>query len=339
MLRIFAGGRFGMSRVTLRTIAEDTGLSKFAVSRALAGKGGVSEETRARVQAAAERLGYLRAAAPAKGRPLGLIFSDADLVNSELHMCIQGGAQREAERLGFDVRVHWTHAPDDLVNIARLCAGVLVCGPHDPAALAQVHASGVPMVRQGWLSPLESIDYIGGTDHESGCAVGEYLTRLGHRELAYVHGEAHYRGRRERLNGLREVVEATPGASLHDLVWEAPASFHQVHGALLATGARPTAYFCAHDGIAVTVISDLLGRGLQIPRDASVIGFGGFSVAEQVAPRLTTVRVHGAEIGAMSVRLLDSRLNAPGFPRSALRIYVPNSLVERQSSGPPPAGR
>ena len=54
-----------MRRVTLQTIAEETGLSKFAVSRALAGKSGVSEETRARVAEVAARLGYRR---PARAR-------------------------------------------------------------------------------------------------------------------------------------------------------------------------------------------------------------------------------------------------------------------------------
>jgi LacI family transcriptional regulator len=327
-----------MARVTLKTVADATGLSKFAVSRALAGKSGVSEATRARVAEAAGRLGYRRPA-PTERKPLGVVFNDIDVINSELHMQLQGGVQREAARLGFTVRVHWTHEADDLGAMARLCAGLMICGPHDPAGLAQARAAGVPIVRQGWIAPLEPVDQIGGTDHEAGAAVAQYLIGLGHRDIAYVHGAPRYRGRLERLYGLREVLEVSEGTVLHDLVWEEDASFAQVYDALCARGRPPTAYFCAHDGLAVTVISELLSRGVRIPEDASVIGFGDYSAAQQILPRLTTVRLHGAEIGAMGARLLDWRINAPDFPASPVRLLVPFTIVERQSSGPVGAAR
>ena len=156
-----------------------------------------------------------------------------------------------------------------------------------------LYAVGVPIVRQGWLEPLEPVDQISGTDHEAGSAVASYLLGHGHLEIAYVHGDPRYRGRMERLFGLREVLERTEGAILHDLIWEDDAGFEKVFDRLRASGGEPTAYFCAHDGLAVTVISELLARGLRIPEDASVIGFGDFSAALQILPRLTTVKTHG----------------------------------------------
>ena len=113
-----------------------------------------------------------------------------------------------------------------------------------------------------------------------------HLLGFGHREIAYVHGDPSYRGRMERLYGLREVLERVEGTVIHDLVWEDEAAVRAVSGSsrggfaaafdrLRAGGARPTAFFCAHDGLAVTVISELLARGLRIPEDASVVGFGG----------------------------------------------------------------
>jgi LacI family transcriptional regulator len=328
----------------LGTIAAETGLSKFAVSRALAGKSGVSEATRERVAAAAARLGS-RKPAPTVSKPLGVVFNDTDIINSELHMQVQGGVQREAQRLGFSVRVHWTHSGEDLEAMARTCAGLMLCGPHDRAATARAYAVGVPIVRQGWLEPLEPVDQIGGTDHEAGSAVANYLLAFGHREIAYVHGDPSYRGRMERLYGLREVLERVEGTVIHDLVWEDEAAVWAVSGSsrggfaaafdrLTAGGARPTAFFCAHDGLAVTVISELLARGLRIPEDASVVGFGDFSAALQILPRLTTAKVHGAEIGAMAVRLLDARINTPDFPAFPVRILVPARIIERQSVGP-----
>ena len=124
--------------------------------------------------------------------------------------------------------------------MARTCAGLMICGPHDRAAVERACAVGVPIVRQGWLEPLEPVDQIGGTDHEAGSAVANFLLGLGHREIAYVHGEPSYRGRMERLYGLREVLERAEGALLHDLIWEDDAGFAQVFEQLRARGeSRP----------------------------------------------------------------------------------------------------
>ena len=242
--------------------------------------------------------------------------------------------QREAQRLGFSVRVHWTHAGEDLEAMARTCAGLMICGPHERAALERAYAMGIPIVRQGWLEPLEPVDQIGGTDHEAGSAVANYLLGHGHREIAYVHGDPSYRGRMERLYGLREVLERCEGALLHDLSGRTTPGSRRSSISCAPAAARPTAYFCAHDGLAVTVISELFARGIRIPEDASVIGFGDFSAALQILPRLTTVKVEGAAIGAMAVRLLDARINSVSFPSCPLRVLVPGQIVERQSAGP-----
>jgi LacI family transcriptional regulator len=319
-----------MSRVTLRTIAETTGLSKYAVSRALSGKSGVSEATRTRVQEVAVELGYQKPT-PARTRPLGLMFDDSDVINGELYMQIQSGAQREAKKLGYDVKVHWTHNRDDLEQEARDSAGLLIVGPHAADSLARAYSTAAPIVRIGWLDPLEPVDLVGGTDHEAGSAVANYLLNLGHNKIAFVHGDPRYRGRMERLYGLREIIEQNAGALLFDVTWEADSSFAAKFDALHANGNRPTAFFCAHDGLAVTVVSELLSRGLRIPSDASVIGFGDFSAARQILPPLTTIRVAGNDFGAAAVRLLNARIRDPSFPNFPMRVLIPNTLIERGS--------
>ncbi len=323
-----------MARVTLKTIADESGLSKFAVSRALAGKSGVSEATRGRVVEIAARLGYRRPALETK--PLAVVFDADDIINSELHMQVQTGIQREAQRIGFGVRFHWIRHGDDLEAMAEASAGLAIVGPYDPASLRLVYATGTPVVRLGWLDPLEPVDQVTGTDHEAGTAVARYLTGLGHRRIVYVHGETRYRGRMERLYGLREVLDTMADVRLHDMTWDDDRGFGRALDELLDRAEKPTAYFCAHDGLAVTVISELLSRGLRIPEDASVIGFGDFSAALQILPRLTTVKVMGVGMGMMTVRLLDARINAPLPPTFPLRIHVASHIVERQSAGPAP---
>ena len=90
-----------MARVTLDTIAEETGLSKFAVSRALADKAGVSDDTRRRVKAIAAELGYVKPTSTARLPTLALVFNDTDYINSELQLMVQAGVQAEARKRGL----------------------------------------------------------------------------------------------------------------------------------------------------------------------------------------------------------------------------------------------
>jgi LacI family transcriptional regulator len=131
-------------------------------------------------------------------------------------------------------------------------------------------------------------------------------------------------------------MEQSQPARLFDLIWDDASPFAERYEELQRRGIQPTAFFCAHDGLAVTVVSELLSRGLRIPKDASVIGFGDFSATHQILPPLTTVRVPGHDLGAAAVRILDARLASVDFPRFPMRILIPNTLIERQSVAAPP---
>jgi LacI family transcriptional regulator, galactose operon repressor len=326
-----------VARVTLTHIAAHTGLSKFAISRALSGKDGVSDETRKRVRDAAAALGYERPQATSETRALSVVFLDTDLINSELHMLIQSGVQREAQKLGYQIGMRWTHLSDQIEAIARASRGVVLVGAHDRASLTRAYATGVPIVRVGWLDPLEAVDQVSGTDHEAGAAVANYLVGQGHKTIAYVHGAPGYRGRVERWYGVREVLEGRDDVSFRQMRVPSEMGFTEGLRALQAEGFKPTALFCGHDGMAVTVVSELLRLGYRIPEDISVVGFGDYSSATQISPHLTTVHVHGQEMGAACVRLLDDRISGRIESSMAYRVQIAARIINRASSGPAPA--
>lgn len=324
-----------MARVTLADIAGELGLSTYAVSRALAGKDGVSPATRLAVAEAAERLGYLRAQPKPASIEVQLVFHDHDPVNSELAMQIQAGVQQEANAAGVRLRMGWTHDPEQVAALARASSGIVLFGPHSPAAIEAVQAAGTPLVRVGWLNPLEQVDQVMAADHEAGAAVGTYLAGLGHTEIAYVHGTPGFRGRLERLFGLRETAELEHGMTIHELKFAENAHFAAAFRALREKTHGVTAFFCGHDGLALTVVSELLRLGYRVPEDASVIGFGDFSAARQISPQLTTVRLPGRDMGVAAVRLLLDRIRlGPRNLVSAQRLYVVPQIIERDSSGP-----
>ncbi|RYE43641.1 MAG: LacI family transcriptional regulator [Hyphomicrobiales bacterium] len=323
-----------VERVTLGVIAARLGLSKFAVSRALSGKSGVSEDTRRRVREAADALGYARPIATVEAMTIGVVFHDTDLINSELHLLMQNGVQTEAQHRGYQVRMRWTHLADEVEAFIRDCDGAVMVGPHDRATYDRVYALGIPIVRNGWLLPLEQVDFVGGTDHEAGSAVARYLVGLGHTNIAYVHGTPGYRGRIERYYGVREVLEGMPQITFRQMTFDQEVRFTEHLRAANADGFHPTAYFCAHDGLAVTVISELLRLGYRIPEDATIVGYGDYSAATQISPQLTTVHVQGQQIGATCVRLLDDRIKDRVPRDTPIRILVGSRIVERESSGP-----
>lgn len=323
-----------MARVTLSTIARETGLSKFAVSRSLSGKDGVSDDTRRRVQEVADRLGYSRSLADVEIPVLGVVFHDTDLINSELHLLIQSGFQAEAQRCGYQVKMCWTHLTNEVEAFARSCSGVALVGPHPHESMEAIKGLAVPVVRSGWMDPLDPYDIVSGTDHEAGSAVARFLLELGHQRIIYVHGTPGYRGRIERFYGVREVLERYEDVQFREMRFQGEMRFtehlQEVHG----SGFQPTAFFCAHDGMALTVVSELLRLGYKIPDDVSVIGFGDYSAATQISPRLTTVKVHGRQIGGGLVRLLDDRIMGRLAPDFAVRVMIASQLIVRESTGP-----
>lgn len=321
-----------MSKVTIASLAALTGLSKFAVSRALSGKSGVSEETRHRVQAIAADLGYTPSATKLP-LTIAVIFHDTDYINSGFYLKLHRGIEAEALARGYRSTISWTHRPSDIERILRESAGAIMVGPHDPASYAIARELGKAVVRQGRVAPLEEADNVSGTDQEAGAAVAAHFLQLNHRRIVYVHGRPGYRGRVERSHGIREALEEAGNIEFREMIFEPESSFGEHVDALLATGFHPTAFFCARDGIALTVVSELLQRGYRVPQDVSIVGFGNDEVATQISPQLTTVTVDGEQVGAACMRLLDDRLNSR-LPRDAwLRVHIANRIIKRGSCG------
>ncbi len=321
-----------MSRVSIASIAVLTGLSKYAVSRALAGKSGVSEETRRRVQAVAGDLGYVPSVAKVP-LTIAVIFHDTDYINSAFYLKLHRGIEDEALARGYRIIISWTHRPADIERTLRESAGAIMVGPHDAASYEIARKLGKAVVRQGRVGPLEEADNVSGTDQEAGAAAAEYFLQLNHRRIVYVHGRPGYRGRAERSHGMRETLQDVAGVEFHEMIFEPETSFGGHLDVLLATGFDPTAFFCARDGIALTVVSELMQRGYRVPHDVSIIGFGDDEVATQISPQLTTITVDGEQVGAACMRLLDERLNKKLHSDVWVRLHIVNRIIKRGSCG------
>ncbi|MGL4961707.1 MAG: LacI family DNA-binding transcriptional regulator [Inquilinus sp.] len=331
-----------MSRVTLQSIADHLGLSKFAVSRALAGKSGVSEDTRRAILTTAEQFGYLarKRAGPALGS-IEIIFHDRDIANSELWINVQQGAQAEAARSGHPTAVRWTQQHGIIAELEPSAAGFVLVGPQEPSMVEATQESGLPCVMVGgFTEPLDTMDRIGAADAEAGAFVGKYLSGLGHRRLLYAHGRPGLPGRLERLRGFRDALSLVEGATYREMAFDethGDVGFREAFLDLIEAGFEPTAIFCGNDGVAVTVVSELARLGLRVPEDISVVGFADYACATQIAPKLTTIRMPSQEMGIAAVRLLLARAGHRGPPDDLppQRVMLVQRLVERDSTAAP----
>jgi len=331
-----------MSNITIEYIADHLNLSKFAVSRALSGKPGVSDATRTLVMETADRLGYVFK--PKAKRSLSgsveILFHDPEVAHRGLWMDVQAGAQNEGAKLGVTTAVRWTDDPAIFSKLKSSTTGFILIGPHEPGMIAAARETGLPVVKVGPIyHRLEPIDQIGQADREAAGLVAEHLLGLGHRTFVYAHGKAGYSGRIERLQSFANVVNASEGTALKEMAFpedDKPTNFRALIRDMVQAKFIPTAFFCGNDGVAVTIVSELMRMGVKVPEDVSVVGYADYQIATQIAPRLTTVRSPHREMGVAAVRVLLSRCGRYG-PMNDLppcRISLAGELIVRESAGP-----
>lgn len=326
-------------------IARHLGISKYSVSRALAGKPGVSEETRRRVLTAARDLGYrvpARDGSPGRrGRNLVLIIRSDEVHDHEFWMEVIAGCEGAARSAGFNLITRPLGTEEmELQPSLDDVAGLLVAGSRARPAMEPYTSRGIPTVLITYPKPLEPYDTVTGADWEGGYAVAEHLLKLGHKRLVFVSDTPEKPSHANRFKGFCAALEAAgdPEVEVQAITIDSQspgASFEKAFIGLAEGGQRPSAVFCATDGLALTVMWALNRNGLAVPHDVSVVGCNGIMEAERSVPKLTTLEIPKRLIGAEAVRTLLDRLTSPGAPHVPRRLSFTPTLVIRESTAAP----
>jgi len=324
-------------RITLKQVAEAAGVSLATASYSLGGGGSVGQETRERVMAVAERLGYkpnLAAKAMRTGRTgtLGLVLPD--LTNPFFPLLAQTviNAAREG---GYDVFLTDTQGSKEsearsIEALIRRGVDGLVWFPIDDTTGAKAPLRGTPTVVLD--RELDGFDCVVADFDAGGRMAAACLVAAGHRRVGMVSGPAAALSARQRATGARDGLKAHGGP-----VWELEAAFSADldAGIVRALAQRDvTAIIAGADLIAIGVMKALRDNGLRVPEDVSVIGFDNIPWSDLCTPALTTIDLPINEMGIEAVQLLLRRINAPDEPRR--RVVFDVSLVERRSVVAPP---
>jgi LacI family transcriptional regulator len=166
--------------------------------------------------------------------------------------------------------------------------------------------------------------------------MARYVVGLGHRRIGVIAGPEQITTAQSRLQGIRDVLgEAGLPCDMIANGGFTVSGGEQAAEALYARSPMPTAIVAMNDQMAVGALMAAHRRGLHVPNDLTIVGFGDTTATRQVWPPLTTVSVPRHEMGATAMRELLAELQ--GGPPVASRL-LPSGLAVRGSCGPPPVG-
>ncbi|MEN3749106.1 LacI family DNA-binding transcriptional regulator [Sphingomonas sp. HF-S3] len=318
------------------------GVSIKTVSRVLNREKRVAEATRAKVNAAVASLNYrpnvaARTLAGHRSFQIALACDNpSPYYVYEMQSGIRDRCQMDGVRMIAQPYDHDSERLlDDIESLVDASGvdGLILTPPATdyPEVLALMARRNVRFVR---VSPGTDLDLTASVFIDNvgaATAMTRHLLALGHRRIGFISGHASYATSTQRLEGYRSALDDADIA--FDPLLVRPGDYDFASGAdateaLLALRDPPSAIFAANDDMAAGALSVAHRRGLSVPAQLSIAGFGDDAVSRFVWPPLTTIRQPTRTLGYQAADLLL----AGEFKIE--RREVPFELVRRESTGP-----
>jgi len=329
------------ARMKLADLAALAGVSTSTVSRALAGHPSISAATQARVQALAREhdvrpnqlarnLRLKSTGAIGLALPLG--HARTQHLTDPFFLTLLGFLADLLVERGYDILLSRVIPDSDdwldrLIDSGRI-DGLLLVGQSDQSAVIErVAARYRPLVVWGANRPGQQHLTIGSDNVAGGRLAARRLLDGGRRRLLFV-GDPAPPEFADRLAGFRAEAEAA-GIAIDVLETAmAPDAVHAALHARLARAPAPDGLFAASDIVAMTALRTLAEAGVEVSRDAAVIGYDDVTLAAHTSPSLTTIR-QDLEAGA---RLMVDALLARIAGEPAASAILPPHLIARASA-------
>jgi LacI family gluconate utilization system Gnt-I transcriptional repressor len=332
--------RRGSGAVTLHDVAKLAGVAPITASRALNTPGQVSPEVRQKVADAVARTGYVpnRLAGGLASTRSRLVAAVVPTISGPVFLeTVQALTEALAER-GYQLMLGQSgyagSREDALLEaiIGRRPDGIVLTGiMHSAEGRRRLLASSIPVVETWDLTPTP-IDMLVGFSHvEVGREVARFLHAKGRRRLVVVAGDDERARRRSEAFQSAALALGLPEVRIAQVA--APTTLKSGReglARLLAQDSGVDGAFCSSDLLALGVLTEARVRGLKVPQDLAVVGFGDLEFAADVDPALTTVHIKGTAIGRQAAQFIVDR--AEGREVAQRVIDIGFSLVERQST-------
>lgn len=320
----------GVSRATVSFVLNDTAGSTIPIS----------EETRARVQAAAKALNYApdpiaQMLASGKNRLIGVFtYEEAFPVErSDFYYEFILGIERAAARFDYNVILFTRHGGDSQVrrvyasgsNSLRLADGTIFLGAKpDRAELGRLSKEEYPFVFIGRREvPDSPIDWVAADYLPLAREAAEYLLGLHHRKLAYIGSDTHVESNQDKILGIRQAIEPVGGAEFAVLPEAVLGDQRLMQHEIQQSGA--TAILCSHAATYDTTLSQLQESGYTVPADLSVVSLGDANPNRCFPITPTYISIDRQAWGERAVELLLDKIN--GKLDQPQQVRLPCKLI------------
>lgn len=336
------------NRVKLFDIAQASGVSLTAVSLALSDKPGISQETRMRVREVARAMGY-RFRAAASLVPTKTIHTVGLLVKSGLqdephsnhfYSHVIAGIEATCRQMGMNLM--FSTAPVDTENrpleIPPMIGksevdGFLLTGLFiDDRMSIALDDRDCPVVLVDSYSARRLYSAIISDNILGAYQATEYFIQKGHRQIGFIGGHVNaYPSFRDRRIGYCRALEdhKIEHSYFADCYSNNRIEITAATIDLMQKNPGISAIIGVNDETAINAMYALIGQGVRVPQDVSVIGFDDIYLAESVVPALTTMRINKQSMGRMAVQMLVNQIfqTEGDFVTSVFRP----TLIERNS--------
>ncbi len=326
--------------IRLKELAHYLGLNPSTVSVVLNEMPGrsIPEETRERIKDAAKRFNYqpslvARSFRSSRTSTIGIIVP---VLSDGYHAEVLTGVGDCLANAGyFYYTAHHRHRPHlvEMYSKQLIAKGAegLIC-----IDTALEHPLPVPVVAVAGHRRIGNVTNIVLNHRRAAELTLNHLRCLGHRQIAFMHGQPFSSDSGDRWNEIVQVCREL-GLEMHpELILQldrdisSPELGYPVIGQLLKARKKFTALVCFNDIAAIGAIRGLRDRGLRVPEDVSVIGFDDIKAAAFLSPGLTTIRQPLAEMGSFAAQCIVNRLNRTGDFRE--QVAFEPELIVREST-------
>lgn len=331
---------------TMADIAKSLGVSPMTVSRAFKRDAAVSQETRETILKAAEELGYVfdSTAANLRSQKTNFVAVTIPSINNanfaETIRQLSDGLAR------YDLQILLGYTNYDMQEEERLIEQLLRRKPqaivvtgceHTERAHRLLSNAGIPVV-ETWDLPEQPIGHVVGFSNRLAIQrMVEHFVDAGYRRIAFIGGDApnDTRGIQRREGFVAAMTEQ--GLDATRLVDSGAPPIGMREGAvamakLLETFPDTDAAICVSDLSAFGALTECQRRGIKVPQDMALGGFGNYDIGAICVPTMTTINAFAGEIGARTAELIGDVLEGriePGVPQTVRFTPV---LIARESS-------
>ncbi|MBO0998113.1 LacI family DNA-binding transcriptional regulator [Bacillus sp. SD075] len=338
-----------MKRVTTEDVAKIAGVSQSTVSRVLNDYPYIKKNTRDKVLAVINELGFTRdeiarSLVEKRTKSIGLILGS---ISNPFFAETAEVIIERAQELKYDVIVYNTgHKDENLEQAINLLIGKRVEGiiltsvsKNYTEKIKKLHDNGFPVLLYNSFLDIKDVNFIVMDNNKGARLAVQHLLKLGHKKIAKISGPSKYLATYERTVGYKEEMMENGYEIDEGMIFNSEFSYDKIYSftkKLLKKKDRPTAILAASDQMALAVLDAASNLNLKIPDDLSVVGFDNIRLSANEFIGLTTISQQMDQMSLTALEKLIYLIENKEASSSSIQIFLKPELMVRKTTGPAP---